>query len=99
MENEELFGVQQFCTFHNVEVSFLEDLNESELIHFTIVNEEYFLSPAELVQAEKFTRLHTELGINSAGLDAISHLLDQMTEMRQELQRLRNRLQFYDNEV
>jgi phage terminase small subunit len=96
MENENLIQVTHFCSFHNIDRSFLEDLHENELIRFTVVDQEYFLEPDELAIAEKFTRLHSELGINPAGLDVIRHLLDRMDNMRREIWELKRRLEIYE---
>ena len=75
MENEQLIEARQFCSSHNLEITFIEELSELGLIRITTINEEVYLYPEELSRAEKMVRLHSELGINPAGLDAIEHLI------------------------
>jgi chaperone modulatory protein CbpM len=36
-------------------------------------------------------RLHNELEINVAGIEAITHLLERVEQMQEEMRRLRNR--------
>lgn len=98
MENEQLIEARQFCSSHNLEITFLEELSEIGLIRITTINEEVYLYPEELSRAEKMARLHQELGINPAGLDAIDHLLNRVMQMKEEISQLRNRLNIYESE-
>jgi len=41
--------------------------------------------------------LHVDLDINIEGLDAISHLLQKVNALQNELVALRNRLQIYEH--
>jgi chaperone modulatory protein CbpM len=50
------------------------------------------VSRDELGDMERMIRLHYELDINYAGLEAIHHLLERVREMQKELNQLRNRL-------
>jgi hypothetical protein len=43
-------------------------------------------------------RLHHELDINLAGIEAITHLLQRVENMHEEMRLLRNRLQRYEHD-
>ena len=96
MKTEYLIAITDFCSNHNVEISFITSLQRSGLIEITVVEENYFIEPDQLAQLEKFTRLFYEMDINVEGIETIAHLLQRMNDMHEELTTLRNRLRFYE---
>jgi hypothetical protein len=96
MKTEYLIAIDEFCSNHNVEISFITSLQHSGLIEITLVEESYFIEPDQLPQLEKFTRLFYEMDINVEGIETIAHLLQRMNNMHDELTSLRNRLRFYE---
>lgn len=96
MENEELISAQEFCKNHDLEVSFIYGLQQFGLLEITTVEETTYFRSNELEKAEKMARLHTDLGINIEGIDAIGHLLERVEQLQQEIQYLRNRLSLYE---
>lgn len=97
MQSEEFIPAQEFCTFHQVEFSFVQTLHDAGLIELTIRNGAFFLPEEQLSALEKFTRWHYDLRINTEGIEALSHLLGRMESLQEENRRLRNRLQRYDD--
>ena len=95
MPTETLIAVRKFCQIHNLEISFVDDLCEYGLIEIARVEEENYFQPDQLPALEKFVRLHTELGINMEGIDAIHHLLDRIENMQSEISQLNNRLRHF----
>ncbi len=98
MSTEHLIAVEVFATHQGVETTFVHALHERGLVHITVVQEEYFLEPEQLVRIEQLARLHYDLDINLEGLEAISHLLDRMDAAQQEARVLRERLRVYEGE-
>jgi chaperone modulatory protein CbpM len=43
-------------------------------------------------------RLHHDLEINIAGIEAISHLLDRVESLNEDIRMMRNKLQFYESD-
>ena len=97
MSSEELIPAGEFCTFHHVELSFLQNLHDSGLIILTIRNGAFFLDSDQLPAVEKFARWHYELSINPEGIEALSHLLDRVDRLMQENSRLRSSLRGYES--
>jgi len=93
MEQQTIY-IAEYCRSHNIDRSFIDSLYREGLIAFSAAEDT--ISDDELERLEIFTRLHHELGINPAGIDAISHLLDRMRELQMELHRLRSRLSLYE---
>lgn len=92
----DMIALDEFCTSHQLEISFVRSLEEQGLIEITIVNEALCVAPNELPRLEQIIRLHRELNINPEGIDAINHLLERIVEMQREITELRNRLSFYE---
>jgi chaperone modulatory protein CbpM len=96
MESEELISADELCTHYHIEYSLIQTFHESGLIDVTLVQETRYLPGSQLPKLERLVRLHHELDINVAGLEAIVHLLERMEHKQQEIQRLQNRLRFYE---
>jgi phage terminase small subunit len=96
MEQTDMIVLDEFCTSHQVEVSFVRTLEEHGLIETIIVNETLCIQENELSKLEQIVRLHQELNINSEGVDAIINLLKQIENMQNEITVLRNKLSFYE---
>lgn len=96
METKYLIAIDEFCASNNIEISFVNSLQQSGLIEFTSENETLFIQQEQLPLLEKIVCFHYDLDINIEGIEAISHLLDQIVEMKDEIHILKNRLRFFE---
>ena len=96
MQPVDMIVLDEFCTSHNVEISFIRSLEEYGLIDTIIVNETLCVSGNELSKLEQVVRLHQELNINPEGIDVINNLLTRIENMQNEIIELRNKLDFYE---
>ena len=96
MQKGDMIPAKEFCTSHNLEVSFIYTLQQYGLLEVTTIEETVYLPASELPQAERIARLHSDLGINIEGIDAIKHLLQRITEMQDEITMLKNKLSLYE---
>ena len=96
METTDMIVLDEFCTSHQVEVSFVRTLEEHGLIETIIVNETVCIQENELPKLEQIVRLHQELNINSEGIDAVINLLTRIENMQNEIIELRNKLNFHE---
>ncbi|MBS1533140.1 MAG: chaperone modulator CbpM [Bacteroidetes bacterium] len=96
MAKSTLITATDFCTLHHVDYAFVDSLSEAGLVELTVINETRYVSDEQLPRLEKMARLHTELDINLAGIEAISHLLQRMETIHEEMRLLRNRLRRYE---
>ena len=90
--------LDDFCASHRVEISFIHSLEENGLIETVAINQVLYVTTNDLPKLEQITRLHQDLNINAEGIDAITHLLRHIENMKQEIDHLRNRLSFYEEE-
>ena len=98
METEQLIPVHEFCASHKIEFSFINSLNEYGLIEVTTIEHTIYIYKEQMKDLEKMIRLHYELDINIEGIDAISHLLQRVDNLHEELTALKNHLRLYENE-
>src|SRR5664280_1814607 len=98
METELLIALDEFCTVHNIEISFIYSLQESGLIEIIKIRDANFIEADHLHQLEKFVRLYYELDINLEGIETINYLLHRINSMQDEITTLRNRLRIYETE-
>ena len=96
MSTEQLISANDFCTYHHVDITFIQSLHEFGLIEVTTVEHTYFVHPDQLPQLEQFIRWHYELDINLAGLDAIGNLLQRIDLMQHEIKELKHKLAIHE---
>lgn len=96
MERADMISVNTFCIYYNVPDGFIDILSGAGLIEVTIIEEQRYLKQDQMKDIEKLVRLHTELEINPAGIEAIAHLLQRLDALQQELRALRQRLHLYE---
>lgn len=95
---EDMIALNEFCTSHQVEISFIRSLEEYGLIETFLIDETICVSDNELSKLEQIIRLHRELNINPEGVDSIIHLLQRIESMQNEMTELRNKLNFYEED-
>ena len=96
MQTEKLTAVDIFCANHNIEISFISSLQQTGLIEITTINETGFIDSNQLQQLEKIVRFYYELDINLEGIETITHLLQRVNSLQDEIIALRNRLRLYE---
>jgi len=97
MRKEHLISAIEFCTNHEIEISFISSLHETGLIEIVRIEENEYIDEGQLLQLEKIVRFYYDLGINLEGIETINHLLDRMNGMQDEIITLRNRLRLYES--
>ena len=98
MEQQEYIPLDIFCRHHHVAISFISSLQEFGLIEITEVEQKRYLPVSQLTAVEKLVRLHNELEINTAGIDVVTHLLNRIQNMQDEIRLLKNRLRLYEED-
>jgi hypothetical protein len=98
MQTENLVSANQFCIHHNVERSFLDALQQSDLIEIISIEEEIFLPAHQISQLEKMVRLHYEMNINLEGIEAVNNLLQQIDTLQTQVVFLNNKLCLYETD-
>ena len=92
MQNENLISASECCMHYDIELEFVNYLNEYGLIEITAIEQEQFIPATQLPQLEKFIHMHYELNINMEGIEAITHLLARIEKLQEEIAGLKNKL-------
>jgi hypothetical protein len=98
MQTDETIPVNEFCIHHKIELSFIHSLKDVGLIKVIQLDEKLCVPLNQLPQLEKLVRLYYEMDINLEGIETITYLLNRMHEMQQQIVKLTNRIQLYENE-
>ncbi len=96
MQNQKLISINEFCTNHNIELSFIIALVDNGLIESSNSQNLQHIHVEQLPQIERWIRMFYDLDINLEGIEAISHLLKRVSIMQEEMISLRNRLRIYE---
>ena len=78
---------------YQVEETFLNQLESSGLIEIVIEEYDY------LQEIEQVVRGHYELEINMEGIEALYHMLQQVQQLQEDVEKLRGELNFYKSIV
>ncbi len=96
MQTDEMIAADEFCTHHQIELSFIHSLKESGLIEVAVVEEKVFVPMEQLTNLERIVRLYYEMDINLEGIETITYLLERMNSMQQQIRELNDRLSLYE---
>ena len=96
MSTEQLISIELYCQHEELDIAFVQALGERGLIGFVMQEERPYIEPGQVARLEQLVRLHVDLDINLEGIEAISHLLDRVDRMQQEMRTLRERLKVYE---
>lgn len=86
MTTNDYISVEKYCTYYSIDASFIYELNERGLVYVQDVENISSIAYDQLPFLEKFMRMHYDLEINYAGLEAVHHLLHQVQELQKKLQ-------------
>lgn len=97
MNSKNLIRIKQFCVYHEIENTFITELNNYGLVEIIIQEDDEYLQPEQLPAIEKMIRLHYDLKINLEGIDAIYHLLNKIEILQQNLTATQNKLRLFEH--
>lgn len=84
--------ITEYCQNREIEESFVIRLEQSGLIQTTIIEQHTCIDESQLPDLERFTNWYYDLEINTAGIEALYHLLSKVEKLQEEVQNLKNRL-------
>ncbi len=99
MKTEHLISVDEFCTHHNIETSFIRSLQQTGLVEIITLEESGFIYTNQLPEVEKYIRFYYDLDINLEGIETITHMLQRINLMHDEIVLLHNKLLLYEADL
>jgi hypothetical protein len=97
MNKGKMIPANEFCASHNIEITFINSLQEAGLIEVITINETEYIHESQLNGLEKIVRLYYELDINLEGIETVTHLLQRINDMQNEIMLLKNKLRLYES--
>jgi MerR HTH family regulatory protein len=85
MINKKLILVAEVCKHYELEISFINSLQDVGLIDLVIKQNNIYIQVNQLADLEKMIRLYTDLEINPQGLDIIFNLLHRIHVLQQQI--------------
>lgn len=79
-----------------IEPDFIAQLENEGLIEITVIDNKSYINVSQLKNLEQYIRWHYDLSINIEGIDVIKSLLDKMSDMQNEILRLKEKLRLID---
>ncbi|SFW26384.1 chaperone modulator CbpM [Cellulophaga fucicola] len=98
MSEKTLILVETLCSHYNIEISFMDDLNNMGLIEIEIIEQNQFIHQDQISNLEKIIRLYTELNVNLEGIDVVFNLLEKERALQDKINTLKNRLRLYEDD-
>jgi chaperone modulatory protein CbpM len=96
MSEEEIIPIEIYCSYYQVEQTFLDSLESHGLITISFRENRRYIPMNEIVELEKYTRMYYDLNINVPGIDALKNMLEKIKELQHEAEALRARLRIYE---
>lgn len=96
MDKKNLIPIDEFCSHYQVEVSFIQKLEDTGLIEITTFEQHQYFGKDAIGKVEKLVRLNKELDIRPQDMDVVVNLLEQVELLQSEIKRLRDDLGFYE---
>lgn len=96
MNKGNMIPADEFCASHNIEISFINSLQNAGLIEITTIKETIYIHESQLNDLEKIVRLYYEMDINLEGIETVIHLLRRIKDMQNEITILKNQLRMYE---
>lgn len=96
MSDEEIIPLETFCSYYQVERTFVETLESHGLISISYREEQRFILMEEIAELEKYSRMYYDLNINVPGIDALKHMLEKIKLLQEEAESLKARLRIYE---
>ncbi|WP_028296391.1 chaperone modulator CbpM [Olivibacter sitiensis] len=89
----ELILLREYCTRCEVDPTFVQVLEDEDMIEVTLISGERYISEDQLDMLSRFVNWHYDLDINVEGIDAMRHLMEKMQRMQERIYELEAKLQ------
>jgi len=97
MDTTKYIEVTHLCKQYKVTEQLFSQLNDTGLVHVTVVEEKPCVPSQSIHKVDKIMRLHQELEVNPEGIDVILNLLEKVENLTQEVTRLRRKIHIYED--
>ena len=93
---EDVIIIEEYARQSQTDVHFISQLGNYGLIQIVMEQQVQCILTHQLPLLEKYTRLYYDLDINVEGIEAISHLLQRIESLQNEMERMKRTLHLYE---
>lgn len=97
MGSENYIRLTELCSHYSITETFVYSLRDYGLMEIVVLEDQEVIPEEQVGNFEKMLRMHYDLDINLEGIDAITHLLQQIRSLQEEVKTLRNKLTRWEN--
>ena len=91
---EERISREEFVRIYNIELTFLDSLEDFGLLHPQVENEVKYILFSDLPTVERYANWYYDLEVNMPGIEVINNLLQKIEALHSEKRRLLQQLHF-----
>lgn len=99
MSEENLIMIERLCEHYEVERSLFSELRDFGILEIRSIEDAHFIHEDKISTVEKVVRMKKDLNINLEGIDTVLNLLEKISDLQEELNRVKNRLRLYEDLV
>jgi hypothetical protein len=88
--------LDDFCEYHAVKLSFINELGEHELVEITRQSSRPCIPEEQVPILEQMVRLHRDLDINIPGIEVALNLINELENHKRRIVELENRLRRFE---
>ena len=99
MNDQELIPIEVLSENLHIGTSFIDSLQEYGLVSITTIDRISYITSEQVANIERLARLRYEMDVNLEGIEAISHILQRIQSLQNEINSLKNQLRFYEEMV
>jgi hypothetical protein len=96
MNREDAISAFEFCSVYRIEMTFLNELDESGIIELFRTEEEQYIPVDQLKELEMIVRLHNDFDLGAEAIGTVVYLLHRTEELQNQVTELRNKLSLYE---
>ncbi len=90
-----LIAVNEFCKSNDIEISFVNSLEENGLLEITRIEQTSFFNFEQLQELDRYIRFYYELNIDLDGIDTIKHLFRRVNVICDKIELSKNKEYLY----
>jgi chaperone modulatory protein CbpM len=88
--------LDDFCEYHQIQISFFSELIEYRLLDIEEQNTRLCIAEHQLPRLERIVRLNRDLDINLPGIEVALNLIEELQQHKARITELENRLRRFE---
>lgn len=96
MSTKNYIFLDDFCEYHSIKLSFINELGEHKLVKITKQSSRPCIPEEQVPRLEQMVRLHRDLDINIPGIEVALNLINELENHKRRIVELENQLRRFE---